>query len=83
MYSACVTSFSFNFDRLYPMTDMSSGDGKIVIFSVLLALSCRMNDFVQEELFTLTIFTLQGNLRQKSRPPWRHLNIATIRWHYI
>ena len=38
-------------------------------FSVLLALSCGVNRFVQEELFILTIFPSKGNLRQKSRNP--------------
>ena len=32
MCCARATSFSFIFDRLYPMTDVSSGDGKGVIF---------------------------------------------------
>ena len=47
----------FIFDRLYLMTHVSSRDGKGVIFLVLMALSCGVNNFVQEELFVLTIFT--------------------------
>ena len=47
------------FDGLYLMTHVSPGDGKSVIFfSVLIALSCGVNNFVQEELFILKIFTL-------------------------
>ena len=48
MYCTCATSLSFIFDWLYPMTDVSSGDGKGDIFSVLLALLCGVNNFVQE-----------------------------------
>ena len=48
------------FDQLYLMTDVSSGDGKgkMSFFSVLMALSCGVNNFVQEGLFILMIFTL-------------------------
>ena len=72
------------FDRLYIMTDVPYRDGKGVFLSILLALLCDVNNFVQEELFTLMIFILQGNLRQKSRNPLGgHLNITNIHWHYI
>ena len=50
------------------MADVSSGDGKGVIFSVLIALSCGVNN-VQEELFILMSFTLWGNFNQKSKSP--------------
>ena len=43
------------------MTDVSSGDEKGVIFLSLLALSRSVNNFVQEELFVLKIFTLNKN----------------------
>ena len=33
------------------------GTGKVSFFSVLLVLSCGVNNFVQEELFILTTFT--------------------------
>ena len=34
------------------MTDVSSGDGKdVIFFSVLIAVSRGVNNFVQEELF--------------------------------
>ena len=33
VYCTCITSFSFNFDWLYPMTHVSSGDKKgVVVF---------------------------------------------------
>ena len=48
MYCACATNF-FHFDRLYLMTDVSSGDEKVSFFSVLIALSFCVNTFVQEE----------------------------------
>ena len=38
-------------------------------FSVLIARLCGVNNFVHEELFSLMICTLQGNLRQKSKNP--------------
>ena len=37
-------------DQLYLMTHVSSGDEKVSFFSVLLALSCGVNNSVQEEL---------------------------------
>ena len=45
-------------DRLYLVTHVSSGDGKGSFFSVLIALSCGVNNFIQEELLILMIFTL-------------------------
>ena len=59
----------FIFDQLYLMTDVSYGDGKVSFFSVFLALSSGVNNFIQEELFILMIITLGGKLRQKSRNP--------------
>ena len=53
VYCACATSF-LHFDRLHVVTHVSSGDGKSVIFSVLIALSCG----VQEELYILMISNL-------------------------
>ena len=47
-------------------------------FLVLIALSCGVNNFVQEELFSFTIFTLKGNLRQKSRNPPEAISILRI-----
>ena len=46
------------FDRLYLMTHVSSGDKKVSFFSVLIAISCGVNNFVHKVLFILTIFTL-------------------------
>ena len=48
----------FIFGRLYLVIDVSYGDGKGVIVLSLLALLCGVNNFVQEELFLLMIFTL-------------------------
>ena len=59
----------FIFDRLYLTTHASSGDGKVLFFSVSIAPSCGVNNFVLEELFILTMFILLGNIRQKSRKP--------------
>ena len=47
----------FIFDRLYLMTHVSSGTGKVSFFSVLIALACGVDNFVQEELFILTTFS--------------------------
>ena len=50
---------AFHFDRLYLMTLYRLETGKEVqFFSVLIALSCGVNNFVQEDLFILTIFIL-------------------------
>ena len=46
------------FDRSYLMTHVSSGNGIGVLFSVLIALSCGVNNFVQEEFFILKMITL-------------------------
>ena len=76
VYCTCTTSFSFNFDWSYPMTHVSSGDKKGVIFcSFLLALSCGhgVDNFFQEEHYLVTIFSLKSNLRQKSRNPFESL----------
>ena len=63
MYCTCITSFYFSFDWLYPMTHVSSGDKKGVVFpSLLLALSCGVDQFFQEELYIVTIFTSKPNL---------------------
>ena len=48
----------FIFDLLYLVTDVSYVDEKRVFFSLFLALSCGVNNFVLEEHFILTIFTL-------------------------
>ena len=69
---------AFHFDWLDIMIDVSSGDRKSVTFLSLLALLCGMNNFVQEELFILTIFTLQGNLRQKCKNPQAATSILPI-----
>ena len=50
--------FFFIFDQLYLVTDVSYGDGKGVIFLSFFSLSCGVNNFGLEELFSLTIFTL-------------------------
>ena len=39
VYCTCITSFSFNFDWLYPMTHVSSGDKKGVVFFLTFASS--------------------------------------------
>ena len=58
------------FDQLYLVTDMYVyGDGKGGISSFLLALSCGVNNFVQEELFILTNFPLMRNLKQNPETP--------------
>ena len=49
---------SFVFDRLYLMTNASSWDGKVSFVSVLITLSCGVNNFFQEELIILMIFML-------------------------
>ena len=83
VYCTCITSFSFNFDWLYPMTYVSSGDKKGVVFFITFASSFMWcGQFFQEELYI--IFTSKPNLRQKSRlTTWSHFNIANIRWHHI
>ena len=45
------------------------GTGIVPFFSILLALSCGLNNFVQEELFILTIFISWGNLGQNPEIP--------------
>ena len=47
------------------------GTGKVSFFSVMITFSGGRNDFAQEKLFILTIFTLypEGDLRQKSKHP--------------
>ena len=45
-------------DRLYFVTDVSNGDGKGVIFLSFASSLYGVNNFVQEKLFILTIFTL-------------------------
>ena len=70
MYCASATSFLSIFDCLYLMIHVSSGDRKGVIFLSFDSSFMWCEQFCpQEELFILTIFTLKGNLRQKSRPP--------------
>ena len=83
MYCACGTVYCA-FDVLYLMTHMSSGDGKGVIFSVLIALSCSVNTPVQEEVFSRRFCFIGKPYTLKiEKPPWSHLIIANIHWHYV
>ena len=70
VYCTYKISFSFNFDWLYPMTHVSSGDNKGVIFFLTFASSFMWcGQCFQEELYIVTIFTLKSNLTHKSRNP--------------
>ena len=71
-------------DQFYLVTVVSYGDGKVSFFSVLLAFSFGVNNFVQEELSVFTIFSLQKMeaLEKIHELPWSHLNTANIRWHH-
>ena len=45
------------------------GTGKVSRFSVLIALSCGVNNFVQEELFILTILLYRETLGKNAKMP--------------
>ena len=57
MYCRCATCLSFLIDCISRLM-CRMGKRKVSYFSVLLALSSGVKNFVQEELLILTIFTL-------------------------
>ena len=66
MYCACATSCFILIGRILSLM-CRLGTGKVSFFSVLIAPSCGVNIFVQEELFKFDNYYFMGNLRQKSR----------------